>query len=141
MLLVNILLIVVGALPWILFFIKRKRYYHILRNGIQAAAQITEVRPVRNRHGAIYDQVFYAYLPKFGNQYFSGLFTSKTGKYRRGDSIEVFYLPDNPKKNAMPGSKGEMGMLIFLVAVFLFILFACYKLNGMVGDKEIYFNP
>ena len=138
---VYIIMMLAGALPLMLFFIRRKHYYHILRNGVKTTARVSDVKTISNRHGAVYDRVIYAYLPKFSNQYKSGVFTSKHGKYHPGSSIDIFYLPDKPEKNAMPGSKAETGMFVFLLAVFLFVLFACYKINEMVGNKEFHFNP
>jgi hypothetical protein len=141
MIYVYIFMIAMGALPMTMFLIRRKKYYHVIKNGTPISAQVTDVRTIHLSRGGTYDRVIFAYLPAGSNQYYSGQFAIKVGKYKRGDHLDIFYLPQEPQKNAVPGSKGDTAILIFMIAIFLFVLFACYKINEMVGDQHFIFNP
>ena len=62
-------------------------------------------------------------------------FTSNSGV---GDTIGVVYLPANPAKYAIADTRGGFtAMLIFCIILFLFVLFAVYKINGMVQRGEM----
>lgn len=143
MIFLYILLIGTGALPLVVFLAKRKSYYRILSEGAKTTAQVTEVRTIRYHKGATYDKVFFAYLPPGADRYLPGEFITKIGKHRRGDSFEIHYLPRQPQKYAVPGSKGEVIMFLFVLLVFLFVVFACFKIDEAVSaDGVTYeFNP
>ena len=138
MIILYILLIIVGALPMIVFLLKRQRYYRILRQGTKTTAQVTEAKRIRYRGNATHDRVFFSYLPAGAGQYMQGDFITRIGKHRRGDLVDIYYLPGNPQKNAVPGSKGELGMFVFTVLIFLFVVFACYKIHEEVKDDGPY---
>ncbi len=129
-----------GALPLVVFLVKRKRYRSILANGVRTEAQIMEVRNVSTYRGPNYDRVYFAYLPKDSASYFSGLHLTSFDEYKVGDKLEIYYLPDKPAKYAIPGSKGEKAMLIFLIAIFLFSVFAAYKIWEMTKDMNFRFT-
>lgn len=138
MIIVYILLAAIGALPLIVFLAKRKSYRHVLRAGTKTTAQVTEARTVRYRGNGTHDRVFFAYLPAGAGQYMQGDFITKIGKHRRGDLIEIYYLPRNPQKHAVPGSRGEGFMFLFVLLIFLFVLFACFKIHETVKDNATY---
>jgi hypothetical protein len=140
MIFIYILLVVAGALPLISFLIGRKNYRFILANGIETTAEVTHVRTNRYHKGPTYDQVYFSYLPAGSITYKSGVYKFKTGTYRSGDRFNIFYLPQYPHKHAIPGSKGELPVMIFMVLFFLFIIYACFKINEMVGDSNITFR-
>ena len=127
------ILLLAGALPFTVFLMKRTRYRRILREGISTTAQVTQVRRISMNKGPVYDQVFYAYLPAGSIQYQSGMHKYSAGKFRSGDTFEIFYLAEKPSKHAIPGSKGETAFLIFTILFFLFIIYACFKISEMAG--------
>ena len=50
----------------------------------------------------------------------------------------VAYLPANPAKYAITDTQGgNTAMLIFCILIFLFVLFAVYKINEMVQNGEM----
>ena len=134
------LLIAAGALPLVAFLVRRKNYVFILANGTKTTARVTEVRTIHFQRGPAYDVVYFAYLPAGSGTYETGQHKFKTGTYKRNDWIDIFYLPGRPGKYAIPGSKGELPMLIFMVSIFLFVIYACYKIHEMVGDSKITFH-
>ena len=70
--------------------------------------------------------------------YYPGKATTQAGKFRVGDTIGVVYLPANPAKYAIADTRGGFtAMLIFCIILFLFVLFAVYKINGMVQRGEM----
>lgn len=140
MIFIYILLVGTGALPLIFFLIGRRNYRYILANGIETTAEVTDVRTNRYQRGPTYDQVYFAYLPAGSAAYRSGVYKFKTGTYRRGDRLVIFYLPQHTDKYAIPGSKGEIPMLIFMVVIFLFTIYACFKIKEAVGDSNISFS-
>lgn len=133
MIVLYILLTAIGALPLAVFLVKRKSYYHILKEGTKATAQVTEARRVRYRGNATHDRVSFSYLPAGAGHYMQGDYITKIGKHRRGDLIEIYYLPQQPRKYAVPGSKGEVFMFLFVLLLFLFVVFACFKIDEAVS--------
>jgi len=138
MIFLYLLLVAAGALPMVSFLVKRKRYYRILREGTKTTAQVMEARRVRYRGNATHDTVYFMYLPAGAGRYLQGSYITKIGKHRRGDLLEIYYLPGKPEKHAVPGSKGELGMFIFTLLIFLFVIFACYKIHEEVKDDGPY---
>jgi hypothetical protein len=134
-------LISISALPLVLFLIKRKRYRRILAEGLSTTAEIKTVTRRKPTKGPEYDNVVFWYLPNGANQYQSGHLMTATGKHRSGDKIELFYLPQQPEKYAVPGSKYEGWVILVLLILIGFAVYACYKIDEMVGDQKIYFNP
>ncbi len=69
---------------------------------------------------------------------YPGKATTQAGKFKVGDTIGVVYLPANPAKYAIADTKGGFtAMLIFCIIIFLFVLFAVYKINEMVQLGEM----
>ncbi|WP_132055783.1 DUF3592 domain-containing protein [Pseudocnuella soli] len=140
MIFVYILLIAAGALPLVVFLVKWKRYRKILREGSKTRAQISSIQTVRQTKGASYDRVCFIYQPTFATQYYAGQFSTKVGKHKRSDTFEVYYLPKEPQKHAVPGSKGELFMLVFTILLFLFVIYAAYQIHLMVKDQDITYS-
>jgi hypothetical protein len=138
MIILYILLIAIGALPLAVFLVNRKNYYRILKEGTKTTAQVTEARRVRYRGNATHDRVFFSYLPPGYSQYFPGNFITKIGKHRRGDIIEIYYLPRYPQLYAVPGSKGDIFMFLFVLLIFVFVVFACFKIHESVRTDATY---
>lgn len=134
MIFLYVFIITAGALPMVAFLVKRRNYYHILRQGTKTTAQVIEARRIRYRGNATHDRVYFSYLPAGTAHYQQGSFITKIGKHRRGDLIDIYYLRVKPQKNAVPGSKGELGFFIFTLLIFLFVIFACYQIHEEVKD-------
>lgn len=101
-----------------------------------------EARRVRTRGNPTHDIVYFLYLPAGAGSYLQGNYVTKMGKHRRGDLLEIYYLPARPQQHAVPGSKGETGFFIFTLLIFLFVIFACYKIHEEVKDDPPYtFRP
>lgn len=66
------------------------------------------------------------------NQAHKGRTTVSFQKYKTGNTMPVVYLPGKPSKYAIDTNKAYWAMLIFCIILFLFIVFAVYKLNEMV---------
>lgn len=141
MIYIYILLIAFAAFPLIVLIVRLNKYNYVIKNGNSIQAQVTEVRSVNNSRGGAQDIIVFAYLPKNSPQYFYGSFTYKWGKYKTGDRLVIYYLPNNPRRYAVPGVKYHVPMIILFSLFFLFVIFACYKIHEMVGDEKIYFNP
>jgi hypothetical protein len=140
MIILYTLLIAVGSLPLLVFLLKRRSYRHILHTGTKTTAEISHIRTQRYYKGGTYDRVLFIYLPAGAGRYVEGQFNSKVGKYKRGEQLDIFYLPQHPTKHAVPGSQGELFFLIFTIAILLFVLFACYKINQMLQQESISYD-
>jgi hypothetical protein len=134
MVIISLILIVVGALPLIVFLVKRKSYRNIINKGNPINAVITETRLVRFNKGNTLENIYYVFLPPGSNQYFQGMFSAPVGKHKKGAELQVYYLPGQPQKNAVPGSKGEIIMLLFTIIIFLFMIFASYKIYEILNS-------
>jgi len=111
MLIFYILLILLAAFPLGLTVWRIRRDAHIKKKGIHTSGYITSIRT------------------------YTGKASSKAGKYKRSDTMGVAYLPNDPAKYAITDTgRGYTVMLIFCILVFLFVLFAVYKIDGMVKD-------
>ena len=137
-----LLLVTAGAFPLVAFFIKRTRYRKILREGIPATAKVTNVQTRRRHKGGTYDSVTFMYLPEGSGQYQSGAYPYRVGKYKTGDSIPLYYLPDRPSKYALVGTtRYEPWVILALVVFFAFTVYACFKIEELTAGQQIYFNP
>lgn len=132
MIIVYILLIAVGALPLLVFLLKRRSYRRILHTGASTTAEISHIKTQRYYKGGTYDRVLFIYLPAGAGQYVEGQFNTKMGKHKRGERLEIFYMPQQPQKYAVPGSKGEVFFLTFTILILLFVIFACFKIDEML---------
>lgn len=110
-----------------------KRAALIKKAGIHINATITHIRTVRVRSSYI-DFLTLEYQDRNTSRLYPGKATVSSGKYRQGDRLPIAYLPDNPSKYAVTDTKGGYtGILIFCILLFLFVLFAIYKIDGMMS--------
>ena len=135
MLILYILLIAAGAFPLVAFLIKRQEYHRLLKSGTKTNARVTKITTHQRTRGvgSNYDSVVYAYQPANSNQQFYGLLISKIDKYKIGDVLELYYLPDKPQKKALAEVKYNIAGFIFVLCFFLAVLFACYKIYEMLN--------
>lgn len=136
---VNILLAFVGLLgflPLAIFLYRKKKADRILANGWTINARVFHITSGLKGN---YEIVHYYFLAPDGKQYQGSLSTSP-GAYKINNSIEVYYLPDNPKHNTVKGAWKSTGFLIFMIVIAVAVLFMVYKLYEMLEGKEINFR-
>jgi hypothetical protein len=131
MLIFYILLILLAAFPLGLTVWRIRRDAYIRKTGIHTSGHITSIRTVRLK-SSLTDIISIEYRDRATGRIYTGKASSKRGKYKRSDTMGVAYLPGNPAKYALtdPG-RGYTAMLVFCILVFLFVLFAVYKIEGM----------
>jgi hypothetical protein len=123
-------LAIFGFLPLIIILYKRRLVKRILTTGALAKA---EVYSIRLAHKSYVDIVWYRFVPANTNQYVTGSLTTKIGMYKQGDLLDVYYLPDNPKRNTVEGAWKSAAFLWFGILLAAFVLFAAYKINQEVA--------
>lgn len=134
MLIFYILIILLAAFPLGLTLWRIRRDAHIRKTGIHTSGHITSIRTVRLK-SSLTDIITIEYKDRSTGRTYNGKASSKAGKYKRSDTMEVAYLPNNPAKYAITDTgRGYTVMFIFCILVFLFVLFAVYKIDGMVKD-------
>ena len=111
----------------------RRRYRRIIVSGEKTPATIVQIVPgMRNRYGIVNEKVHYQFIARDGRAY-PGVLTSLPGKYRRSDAMEVYYLPEDPAKNTVKDTGNGLAGLLFVIGIALFVVFAMFKLYGMIN--------
>ena len=137
MVIIYILLILLAAFPLGLTIWRMRRAAFIKKTGIHTNGYATSIRTVRIK-SSLTDVVSIEYKDRATGLPYPGKATTEAGKFRVGDTIGVVYLPANPAKYAIADTRGGFtAMLIFCIILFLFVLFAVYKINGMVQRGEM----
>ena len=137
-----ILLAAFGFLPLGIVLYKVLLVRRIMKYGQQAKARVYEISSTRSYNhdmrSAMRRQLFYVHYTFYGNgsQQYSGMLTIAEPKYSKGDVIDIYYLPENPKRNTVKGAWKSAGMLIFTVLLALFVIFAAYKIYRMIEFGE-----
>ncbi|HYE54231.1 MAG TPA: DUF3592 domain-containing protein [Chitinophagaceae bacterium] len=123
---INILIVCValfGFLPLAIFLYRQKRANRVLAKGNTTRAVIYYV--AQNMKGT-YDTVDYHFIASDGKQY-TGRITTGRNEHKINDTIEVFYLPDNPRHNTVRGAWKSTGFLIFVILIGIAVSFMMYK--------------
>ena len=120
-----VLLALVGFLPLLIILYRRKQVKNILATGLRAKARVYEV--IRMGRSAA-EMVRYKFYDESRTRLFYGAMTTGMGLHKTDDVIDIFYLQNNPKKNTVPGAWKSNGILVFGIAIAVFVLFAVYKL-------------
>lgn len=137
MLFIYIFLILLAAFPVILTTWRMRRTNAIKKNGIHTDAIITSIRTVQIKHTRL-DMLTLEYKDRATGRAHSGKATVGHGQKRYGDRITVAYLPSKPSVYAVTDTKkGYVAMLIFSILLFLFVLFAVYKIHGLVQAGQM----
>ena len=132
-----ILLILLAAFPLGLAIWRMRRAAYIKKTGIHTNGYITSIRTVRIK-SSLTDIISIEYKDRTTGRPYTGKATTQAGKFKLGDTMGVAYLPANPAKYAIADTKGGFtAMLIFCILIFLFVLFAVYKINEMVQSGEM----
>ena len=120
-----------GFLPLTIILYKRRLVRKILTTGHTVKATVYNVQqPVRS---SATDIVYYRFSTHNGAQA-TGSLTIQTGAYKTGDVLDVYYLPNDPKRNTVQGAWGSKGMIVFGIIIAAFVLFAVYQLWEIIGS-------
>lgn len=125
--------ILITGLPAFLIFIivkKMKKVNGIKKNGIITDAFITHINTQRMGKTTV-DVLTLEYKDAAGRLH-PAKATLQVGKYRAGQRIPIKYLPQNPAQYAFDNVSGYWFILIFCILLFLFALFAVYKINEVM---------
>lgn len=118
-----------GFVPLFIILYKKNRVKKILTTGLPARATVYHVHTSFKQPT---DIVHYSFYAQNITQPFTGSLTIKSGVYRTGDVLEIYYLPGNPKQNTMKGAWGSNVLVAFGIILALVILFAVFKLYQMI---------
>lgn len=132
MIYIYIAMILLAAFPLLLTIWRMRRTARIKKMGIHCNGTITAIRSIRIKNTYI-DSLTIEYRDRQTGQPYLAKATSGRGKYKRGDSMGIAYLPDKPSQYALTDTKGGYTfMLVFCIIIFLFVIFAVYKIDEMV---------
>lgn len=133
-------ILIIGLPAICIFFIikKMRKAISIQRDGVATDAVITNVTTQRFGKGSV-DILKLEYADTTGRCY-PAKATVGVGEYRIGQSLPVKYLPHNPVQYSFDNVKTYWGILIFLILLFLFSIFAVYKIDEMVKAGNYQFT-
>jgi len=117
-----------GFLPLIIILYKKNRVKKILTTGLLAKAVVYDVRPLPRTAA---ESVLYWFHAQNSAQQYTGSLLIKAGSYKNGDTLDVYYLQDDPQRNTVNGAWGSPVIVGFGIALAAFVLFAAYKLYQM----------
>lgn len=137
MLLLYIAMIVLGAFPLIYIIYKMRQAAKINKEGIHTNGTIKHIQTVRAPKGATVDKLTIEYIDRATGKAYYAKATVSHRKYKYKDQISIAYLPDKPHKYAIDTKGGHLFLLIFFILIFLFVIFAVYKISGMVKTMQI----
>ena len=134
---IDIILVIVAALGFLplgIVLYKKRLVKKIVKNGVLISARIYHIhRSSRSRR----DLVYYSFMPLVQLKEFNGILATGVGKHRVGDMLEIYYMPGNPGLNTVKGGWDSWVMLVFVILIAVFVLFAVYQLYWMVHPAGI----
>lgn len=131
MILLYILLPLFGALPLAIIIIKMRKAQRIKKEGVATDAEIIEIRTWNaSQHNSMATLIL-QYAVEAKKEIFQSRATAVPGQFKVGDKMKVFYLPDDPFKITVKGPKVYIPLLVFSIILFLFIIFATFKIGEM----------
>ena len=137
MIIIYILLIIIAALPlWITirYIIKEKR---IRKYGISTLGVVTKIHTTRMYRGPTTDRVHIEYGSIISGHFHKSSITAKHKRFKYGETVPVKYLPEEPSKIVVEARPGYLPMLIFSILIFLFVIFAVYKIDEMIKTGNV----
>lgn len=137
MFIIYILLLIIAAFPLlktVWYIIKEKR---IRQNGINTSGVVTHIHTTAFRKGPTVDIVHIEFASVIQGHFHKSNITTKHRKFKHGESVPVIYLPDEPSKIVVEGKEGYGPMLLFSILIFLFTIFAVYKVEEMLKNGNI----
>ncbi|MBK9568777.1 MAG: DUF3592 domain-containing protein [Chitinophagaceae bacterium] len=132
-----IILIVLAAFPLALTLWRMQVAAKIKKNGVYTHAVIIHINTLRTRPGGVIDILTLEYKDRATGHPYKGRATVTSQKYKVGDAMPLIYLPGTPSKYALDTKKAYWAVLIFCILLFLFVVFAVYKINGMVNSGQM----
>lgn len=130
-------MILLAAFPLMLTIWRMRRSDLVKKKGIHTDAIVTKVSTVRFPHSRM-DILTLEYKDRATGQPYQGRATVTHMNNKSGDRITVAYLPDKPSKYMVADTKkGYTVILIFCILLFIFVLFAVYKINEMVQTGQM----
>ena len=134
---IYIFLIALTAFPLILTIRRMLVASTIKKNGIHTDGVITHITTIRTGRGGAMDILTLEYKDRATGHPYKGKATVAPNKYQIGDTMAVVYLPEKPSKYAIDTKKAYWAVLIFCIILFLFVLFAVYKIDEMVKSGQM----
>ena len=128
---INIILLFVallGFLPLAIILFRKNRVKKILTTGVCATATVYDIRILPRGASEI---VCYQFNVQGHPKPYTGKLIVPYGQYKIGDTLDVYYLPDNPRRSTVNGAWGSPVIVVFGVLIAVSILFAVYKMNEM----------
>ena len=116
------------------------RAQRVLKNGITAEGVVIQVislgTTIRNKA----DILVLQYLVKATNQIYQGKATATRDKYKVGDKLIITYSKKPPYEMTVKGANVYIPILIFTVVIFLFIIFAMFKIEELIPEGGYHFG-
>jgi hypothetical protein len=131
-----IFLIAIAAFPLALTIRRMRRAAFIKKNGVHVNATVRQIKTMRMNKTTM-DLLTLEYKERATGRSYNAKATVLSGKNKIGDSLPVAYLRDQPAKYAMDVTSGYWFVLIFCILLFLFVIFAVYKIDGMVRTGNV----
>jgi len=109
----------------------------IKKTGIRTNGHISAIRTIRVKSSQV-DLLTIVYKDRATGQPYTAKATTQVKKFKVGDMMEIAYLPSKPTRYAITDTKGGYTfLLVFCIIIFLFVLFAVYKINDMVKTGQM----
>ena len=137
MLILYIILIVLAAFPLVLTIWRMQNAAAIKKNGIATNGIIKHIRTINTGKGGRMDILTIEYKDRATGQPYNARASVSRKRHRVGDPMTVTYLPGKPSRYAIDTKGAYWFILIFCIILFLFVLFAIYKINEMVRSGQM----
>jgi hypothetical protein len=131
MIFIYIGLILIAALPGAMVIWRMRKVNNIKKNGIATDAFVTNIITRRFSRSSM-DMITLEFRDRATGRTYNSRATTTVGKHKIGDRMTIYYLPNDPSKNSPTGGRTYIPVLIFCIILFLFIVFAVYKIDEEV---------
>jgi hypothetical protein len=135
---IYIFMIALAAVPLTITIYRMRKAGNIKKHGVHVDAIVKDKRAVRIGKSPI-DMLTLEYKDRATGRPYYGKASTGQGKFKIGDRMPVAYLPDDPAKYAVLKT-GYWPVLVFCIILFLFVIFAVYKIDEMVSGKNIQYS-
>ena len=135
---VYIFMIAIAAFPLLLTIKRIRKAAYIKKKGVHVDAIVRHIRVSRSGRSTM-DILTLEYKERITGRSYQGRATVTHQQFQIGDRLPVAYLPDKPSQYAV-GNTAYWLLLIFCILLFLFVLFAVYKINEMVKAGNTNFS-
>lgn len=131
MILLYLLLILLGSFPLVITLLRIRKYRSLQKNGPKVLATVTQLSTHRSLKGLLHDLLTLAYLHPKSGLTTTGHTQTVYNKYKIGDQVSIVVEP-NKTKVIIPGDvRGFYPALGFSILVFLFMVFATFKVKEL----------